>query len=143
MQPRALGKMAELGLVRRLRRAGWSVLRAPASGARSREPVPDVVAVKHGVILMFEVKYRARSRSIYMDAAKWDKLRRYAEQAGAELYLAVKLRGEDDYRVLGWDVAEHVRMDDKEYMAWYKEVIDRAGTLTDLLARIARMKGWV
>lgn len=131
---KARGKRAELALVERLRRAGWSVLRAPASGARSKEPVPDVVAVKKGRVLVFEVKYRAFPRSIPVPEQKYMAIKRHAEQAGGRAYLAVKLKGEDDFRVIPWEEAERTVTTYGVMYVFYKHAIDRARKLTELLA---------
>lgn len=130
---RALGKSAELRLARLLERLGWSVVRAPASGARRRNPVPDVIAMKRGVILMFEVKYRDDARSIYIEAEKYEGIKRFAENAGARVYLAVKLRGSEEWLVLPWSKAEKTTLKGRPAYAFYKHVIQSAIPLERLL----------
>ena len=53
------GYDAERELVHNLRRAGFDALRVPVS-APSREPLPDVFAIKGDAILAFEVKSQPR-----------------------------------------------------------------------------------
>ena len=48
-----------IGLVKKLRKEGFDALRIPVS-APSKEPFPDVFAVKDDTILAFEVKSQAR-----------------------------------------------------------------------------------
>ena len=134
---RIIGRRVEHLLRKRLERAGWSVLRAPASGAGSSTPVPDIIAVKGGHVLVFEAKYRTKPRSIFIEPWKYDGIRRWAENAGAAAFLAVKIRGEDDFRVVPWERAEHYTSERGEWYVFYKDVIDRAETLAELLARLA------
>ena len=56
------GYDAERELVHRLREAGFDALRVPVS-AHSREPLPDVFAIKGDAILAFEVKSLLQERS--------------------------------------------------------------------------------
>jgi len=133
---RLIGKTAEYSLKKRLEKAGWSVMRAPASGARSSEAVPDIVALKAGRILMFEVKLRDKPRSIYIEEHKYTGIMNYARRAGAQVYLAVKVRGEDDFRVLPWSEAERVELRNGVWYVFYKEKLDRAKTLTQLLSEL-------
>ena len=49
----------------------------------------------------------------------------------------MKIRGEDDFRVVPWEQAEHYTSERGEWYVFYKDVIDRAETLTELLARLA------
>lgn len=135
-RPRAVGKAAEHQLRRRLERAGWSVLRAPASGARSNTAVPDIVAMKQGRILVFEVKLRDKPRSIYIEEYKYEGVKKYAENAGAKAFLAVKIRGEEDFRVLPWEEAERVKLRNGTWYVFYKEKLDRARRLAELLAEL-------
>jgi Holliday junction resolvase len=53
------GYDAERELVHKLREAGFDALRVPVS-APSREPFPDVFAIKEDAILAFEVKSQER-----------------------------------------------------------------------------------
>lgn len=131
---KAKGKWAELRLMQILKRAGWSVLRAPSSGSGYRESVPDVVAVKKGRVLVFEVKYRQSSRSIPLPEEKYMAVKKYAEQAGGEAYLAVKLKGEKDFRVIPWEEAERQETGRGVFYVFYKHVIDGARSLAELLA---------
>lgn len=132
-EPRRIGKAAELRLADYLRRRGWSVIRAPASGARSKQPLPDIVAMKGGRILVLEVKYRETPRSIYIEEEKYIGIKEYAENAGAEAYLVVKIRGEEGYRAVEWSRAEKQVLSNGAWYVFYKHVIDRAKSLDTVL----------
>lgn len=81
----------ERDLVQRLWRHGFAAMRGPASGARAKHIFyPDVLAAYHGRIFVFEVKYRAKPEPIYIEKSKVEKLREFAERAGAEPLIAVK-----------------------------------------------------
>lgn len=137
-EARRRGKAVELQLLHRLRRLGWSVLRAPGSGARYSAPVPDIVALKKGMALVFEVKLRDKPRSIYIEEPKYLGVKEYAENAGAQAYLAVKIKGEQDFRVVPWYRAERVELRNGVWYVFYKEVLDNAITLSQLLVMLER-----
>jgi len=136
-EARRRGKAVELQLLHRLRRLGWSVLRAPGSGARYSAPVPDIVALKRGQALVFEVKLRNKPRSIYIEETKYLGVKEYAENAGARAYLAVKIKGEQDFRVVPWYRAERVELRNGVWYVFYKEKLDRAISLSQLLKEIS------
>ena len=70
------GYDAEKELVHRLREAGFDALRVPVS-APSREPLPDVFAVKGDAILAFEVK--SQERYAYYKRHQVEKLHEFLE----------------------------------------------------------------
>ena len=70
------GYDAERELVHRLREAGFDALRVPVS-APSREPLPDVFAVKGDAILAFEVK--SQERYAYYKRHQVEKLHEFLE----------------------------------------------------------------
>jgi len=89
--PRRRGFGAERELARLLWRHGFAVVRGPASGARTKHVIyPDLVALYKGHIYVFEVKYRS-SPSIYISSEQVGRLREFAERAGAEPLIAVKI----------------------------------------------------
>ncbi len=81
----------ERDLVQRLWRHGFAAMRGPASGARAKHVFyPDVLAAYRGRIFVFEVKYRAKPEPVYIEKGKVERLREFAERAGAEPLIAVK-----------------------------------------------------
>ena len=89
---RSRGYRAERDLVIRLWRLGFAVLRAPASGAKiKRADYPDIVAIKHGKVAVFEVKSRRELSTIYIEEEQLRKLKTFTERAGGKAYIAVKI----------------------------------------------------
>lgn len=131
--PRLWGRGAEYRVMRLLRRHGWRVLRAPASGARRREPVPDIVAMRNGRIVMFEVKLRNPMRTVYLDEIKYLGLKRYAEESGGDLYLAVVPGDVRDTRVVEWSKAELYETSRGRYYVFRKHVIEHSPTIYDVI----------
>lgn len=70
------GYDAERELVHKLREAGFDALRVPVS-APSREPLPDVFAIKGDAILAFEVK--SQQRYAYYKRDQVEKLHEFLE----------------------------------------------------------------
>ncbi len=90
----------ERDLVHRFWRAGVAAVRAPASGARAKHIFyPDVVAIYKGRVIVLEVKYRGEPGPVYVEKEKLEKLRDFAERAGAEVYIAVKY-GRSEWRFI-------------------------------------------
>lgn len=90
----------ERELARLLWERGFACIRGGASGAGVRSRfVPDLTAMRRGLILVMEVKVRSREEPIYVEKEKIEKLREFAERAGAIPLLAVKYRGHPWYFV--------------------------------------------
>jgi Holliday junction resolvase len=94
------GYRYELELQAKLYALGYSTLRAPASGKGGK---PDVVAVRRGRVLAFEVKVRSRPCDIYINKIEVERLRTWAERAGAEAYIAVRLLNPPEWRLVPLD----------------------------------------
>lgn len=88
---RRRGFAYERELARELWSRGFACIRAPASGAKVRRAQPDLVAMKNGVILVFEVKTRRREGHVYIDAGQVEKLLEFARRAGGLAFIAVKI----------------------------------------------------
>ena len=82
------GYMAERELVLYLHSKGWAALRAPRSGSMSI-PLPDVVAIKSGRVISFEVK--SRSPGFSMRREQVEELKKWKEMTGSPVYVAVKI----------------------------------------------------
>lgn len=84
----AKGYTAELQLTHTLSRMGYMAIRAPRSG-RIDLPSPDVIAVKDGRVIVFEVKFRASAFTV--PAEQLDELKQWKEKAGAAAYVGCKI----------------------------------------------------
>jgi Holliday junction resolvase len=94
----------ERELAKLLYRAGFAVIRAPASGSRAKRVFyPDIVAIYKKNILVFEVKARSEPCDIYIEKEKVERLRDFAERAGGEAYIAVKIISLGEWRVVPLD----------------------------------------
>jgi len=74
---------------------GYAVVRGPSSGSGTRKRFqPDLIAVKDKVILVFEVKiHSGGNEPIYIPKRQVDGLKEFASRAGAQVYVAVRIRG--------------------------------------------------
>lgn len=91
---RVRGYTAERELVTKLWKMGFAVMRAPASGSKIKKAkYPDVVAIKSCKVLVFEVKSRSKIDNIYIDEEQIRKLREFADRAGGQAFIAIKISG--------------------------------------------------
>ena len=96
-----IGKRYELELARKLYKYGFAVIRAPASGRRTkRVPYPDIVAIKCRNVLVISVKYRSTIGTIYVSEDELRKMVNFANRADGIMMVAVKVRGLGDWRVI-------------------------------------------
>ncbi len=91
--PRRRGFDAERELARILWSHGFAVIRGPASGAKAKHVTyPDIVALYKGRIFVLEVKYRhSLSQPLYVPLPQVEKLLEFAQRAGGEPLIAVKV----------------------------------------------------
>ena len=95
---RKRGFAHERDLVKKLWNHGFAVVRAPASGSKARHVVyPDVIALYKGKVIVAEVKTASKPRPIYIEEEKVNRLVEFAERAGGEAYVAVKVIGTGDW----------------------------------------------
>ncbi|AWR97602.1 endonuclease [Acidianus sulfidivorans JP7] len=73
-----------------LRDRGFAVVRAPASGSKRKDPIPDIVALKNGVILLIEVKSRKSKNKVYISKEQAEGILDFARKSGGEIFIAVK-----------------------------------------------------
>lgn len=93
---RSRGYRAERDLVILLWKRGFAVMRAPASGSKiKRAMYPDIVAIKKGKIVVFEVKSRSKEETIYIGSEQIRKLLEFTTRGGGRAYIAVKIPGKD------------------------------------------------
>jgi Holliday junction resolvase len=99
-------------LVNYLAKRGYAVMRAPASGRKgSRIHYPDIIAVKDGRTLVFEVKYRSRLDTVYLTPEQVEALKEYARRSGGEAYVAVLVKGWRWMKVVPVDELEECELD--------------------------------
>lgn len=73
---------------------GYAVIRGPSSGGGVRRRFqPDLVAVKNGVILVFEVKTAREGEPLYVESSQIVGIQEFARRAGGFAYVAVRLKG--------------------------------------------------
>ncbi len=91
---RRRGFSHERDLLMKLWKKGFAVMRAPASGARARRfAVPDLVAIRNGVVLAFEVKTMREVRDLYVPGHQVFKLMEFVKRSGGHAFIAVKIVG--------------------------------------------------
>ncbi len=132
-KPKRRGTIYENELANILWERGFAVVRGPSSGGGVRRRFqPDLVAIKNGVVLVFEVKV-ARQGPLYIDGDKVRNLAEFARRAGARSFIAVRVIGE------GWRFHE-VEGLEKTGGGNFKIAKPLAGLkLRDLLALV---EGW-
>ncbi|GAB6147713.1 Holliday junction resolvase Hjc [Stetteria hydrogenophila] len=87
------GSLYENELANILWEQGFAVVRGPSSGGGVRRRFqPDLVAMRGGVILVFEVK-TAGEKPLYIDGDKVRRLAEFARRAGARAFIAVRVKG--------------------------------------------------
>ena len=84
----AKGYAAERSLVHILSGMGYMVIRAPRSGSISLAS-PDVIAAKHGKLLVIECKSRKGAFSVPIE--QLDELKEWRDKAGARAYVGWKI----------------------------------------------------
>jgi Holliday junction resolvase len=77
----------ERALVSEFWRRGWAAVRAAGSGTR-REPVPDIIAVKDGKVIVVECKVTKKDRLSLKAAIK--QLADFTRVSGGRGYIAVR-----------------------------------------------------
>jgi len=82
------GYTAELQLTHLLSDMGYMTIRAPRSG-RIDLPSPDVIAVKGGKVIVFEVKFRASAFTVPPE--QLEELKQWREVGGATAYVGCKI----------------------------------------------------
>jgi|ECHhosMinimDraft_1075155.scaffolds.fasta_scaffold07715_2 Holliday junction resolvase len=128
------GTEEERRILTLLRDRGFAVIRSPASGSKRKDPVPDIVAMKDGVILLIEVKSRRNGKQVYVKRDQAEGILEFAHRSGGELFLAVKRPRE--LRFLKF--SELRRTDGGNFVATEDAI--RAGLDLDALVRYVESK---
>ncbi len=109
MNPRERGARIERELVRKLWKHGFAAIRAPASGSKVKHAVyPDVVAIYHGKVYVFEVKTREKLETVYIPKQQVEKLLEFARRAGAKAYIALKIRSLNQWFIVPIEKLENM-----------------------------------
>jgi len=109
---------------------GFFFIRAPASGGGGRKIFyPDVVGIKKGRVIMFEVKLKQSRETVYLEYRKFRMLKYVSELAGAEVYLCVYVEKEDKWYAFNLDMLQ--RIGDK--YALYVEMYDKGMDLMEVI----------
>ena len=104
---KAKGRYGEYKLMQLLKKHGYFVMRAPSSGSKvKRFSYVDVVAIKKGLILLFEVKRRQKRDTITFRKEQIDKLKEAEEMTGGNAYVAVYLDDEKRWYLFTLDQLE-------------------------------------
>ncbi len=131
LSKRVRGFSRERELARILYKHGFAVLRAPASGAKTRRLVyPDIVAIKNGVVLVFEVKTREKPSTIYIDKRQFMKLQDFIYRSGGHGFIAVKIMDGRGWRFVPVELVEETRGGNYRVSM---EAIEKGYTLRDLV----------
>jgi Holliday junction resolvase len=84
------GSSVERLILSLLRDRGFAVIRAPASGSKRKDSIPDIIALKYGYIMLIEVKSR-RSGKVYISREQAEGILEFSRKSGGELFIGVKL----------------------------------------------------
>jgi Holliday junction resolvase - archaeal type len=119
---RIRGFSHERDLARKLWDHGLAVIRAPASGSKTKHLLyPDIVVIYKGKTAVLEVKTMKKTRSIYIEAYQVKKLLEFADRAGGEAFIAVKVIGTGEWIFLPVSKLEKTTNDNfklrKEFLA--------------------------
>ncbi|QGA54672.1 endonuclease [Sulfolobus sp. E5-1-F] len=88
------GSAIERNIVSKLRDKGFAVVRAPASGSKRKDSIPDIIALKNGVIILIEMKSsKDKEGKIYVRREQAEGIMDFARKSGGTLFLGVKKPG--------------------------------------------------
>ena len=122
------GSVVERYIVSKLRDKGFAVLRAPASGSKRKDHVPDIIALKSGVIILIEVKSRKNGKKIYIEREQAEGISDFAKKSGGELFLAAKID-----RTLRFVKFEELRKTEGGNYAIDLETVEKGMDIDDLV----------
>lgn len=124
------GANIERKLSRMFYKRGYATIRAPASGAKTRRVIyPDLIAIKKGVVLAIEVKYRSKGQTIYISGWQIRRLLEFARRAGAIPLIAIKYSEEPSFAFVN---ANYLKKTKKGNYKVDREVLAYAVTFEEL-----------
>jgi len=107
--PQIIGSECEYILWRMLSEKGYFCMRVRGSGrGYSATIYPDLLAIKKGRVLMFEVKYRTDKQSVTISERRFKGYKMIAERAGAEFYIAAYYVPIGEFRFLRLDEYDNI-----------------------------------
>ncbi len=122
------GTSVEHYILSSLRDRGFAVVRAPASGSKRKDPIPDIIAMKNGVILLIEVKSRREKNKVYVTKSQAEGIISFSKKSGGELFLAVKFP-----KFLKFLPFNNLRITESGNYVADEEVIEKGFSLEDLV----------
>ncbi|MEM0246343.1 MAG: Holliday junction resolvase Hjc [Desulfurococcaceae archaeon] len=135
---RSRGFAHERDLLKKLWNHGLAVMRAPASGSKAKRVLyPDVVAIYKGKVIVAEVKTTRKTRTVYIESRQIEKLLDFANRAGAEAYIALKVVGTGEWFFI--PVSKLERMESGRYKLG-KDAINEGVRLEALISLIKGVK---
>ncbi len=138
LRNRRIGFAHERELAIKLWKKGFAVIRAPASGSKTKRIMyPDIVAIKNGYVLAIEVKTTHGEKPIYIPAHQVQKLKEFIKRSGGEGFIAVKIIGSGEWRFLKIDDLIKTRRNNYKVD---KELLTKSYRLSDLIAIVAGNK---
>jgi len=138
LRNRRIGFAHERELAVKLWKKGFAVIRAPASGSKTRRVMyPDIVAIRRGYVLAIEVKTTHENKPIYIPCHQVEKLREFIKRSGGEGFIAVKIIGSGEWRFIRID---DLIMTRKGNYKIDKESLAKSYRLSDLVAIVAGNK---
>jgi Holliday junction resolvase len=103
LHPYLKGASCERELARELKKLGYIVVRAPASGKGSRYTwYPDLIAVRDGRAVFIEVKCWARRKDVFIPKARYTKILWLADTARVPVLLCVKLGEHSEFKCVDY-----------------------------------------
>ena len=109
---------------------GFAVLRGCASGSGVRKRyVPDIVAIKNGKVLVIEVKYRKKTKTIRFSSEKLRNLFEFAKRANGIVILALKCPGFE------WKFLE-LQYSENDLVIRVDEILKNGLTIERLLSKL-------
>jgi len=128
------GKKAEIDLVKILWRKGFFAIRSPGSGRRARRVFyPDIIAIRKGRIILFEVKLRKHRDTIHIPEWNIRKYRELMERTNGEFYIAIKITGEQRWFIFTLDQLEKQEHNGKTRYVITVSLFEKAKTIEDIL----------
>ncbi|AEB94466.1 Holliday junction resolvase Hjc [Metallosphaera cuprina] len=122
------GSNVERYILSLLRENGFAVIRSPASGSKRKDPAPDLIALKGGVILLIEVKSRKDRKNVYVTKEQMEGILEFSRRSGGELFLAIK-----EPKILKFVPVKEIRRTEGGNYVVSEEVIERGLKLDELV----------
>jgi Holliday junction resolvase len=102
--------------------SGWTAMRAAGSGT-TKHPVPDVIAVKDGRVILVECKTTTKDRLSLKQAVSG--IKEFAKKSGGSAYLAIKFYKQKPrfYDICELIIADRYTITDKDEYLSFEQLI--------------------